>query len=285
MATVVFDHVWKEYGDTIVLEDISFTVEPCSFLAIVGPSGAGKTTLLRMALGEESPTQGQILIDGEPLRPEPDADRGVVFQRYSVFPHLTALKNVMIGREFAGSRFLGRLFGTARRKALDDARELLEAVGLKGHENKYPAQLSGGMQQRLALAQAIFRRPKILLLDEPFGALDAGIRGDIHALMMKLWNQEELTVLMVTHDLPEAFLLGTRIVALDRPRNRPEERERYGARITLDLELWPRKTAKHLNGNGALPSPQPGATETPPLVSGLETSLLADKPKIVALGA
>ena len=264
MTTVVFDHVWKEYGDAIVLEDISIAIAPCSFVAIVGPSGCGKTTLLRMALGEESPTQGQILIDGKPLRPEPDADRGVVFQRYSVFPHLTALANVMIGCEFEGSPLIGRLFGAARRKVAEDARALLEAVGLKGHEDKYPAQLSGGMQQRLALAQAIMRKPKVLLLDEPFGALDAGIRADIHALMLKLWNQAELTVLMVTHDLSEAFRLSTRIIALERPRNRPEERERYGARISLDLEVWPRKTAQHLNGaNGLVPAAN-GAGLSPP---------------------
>ncbi len=283
MTTVVFDRVWKEYGDTVVLEDISLTVTPCSFLAIVGPSGAGKTTLLRMALGEESPTRGKILIDGRPLRPEPHADRGVVFQRYSVFPHLTALANVMIGREFEQSPLLGRLHGAARRKAMEDARELLEAVGLKGHENKYPAQLSGGMQQRLALAQAIFRRPEILLLDEPFASLDAGTRADIHALMLKLWNREKLTVLMVTHDLSEAFFLGTRIVALERPRNRPEERERYGARISLDLELWPRKTAKHLNGSSGLHSLLTGESETSPAASP-DLSASASEPKAAALG-
>jgi NitT/TauT family transport system ATP-binding protein len=106
------------------------------------------------------------------------------------------------------------------------------------------------------------RRPKILLLDEPFGALDAGIRADIHALMLKLWNQAELTVLMVTHDLSEAFRLSTRIVALERPRNRPEERERYGARISLDLEVWPRKTAQHLNGSNGLAPAANGAAPT-----------------------
>jgi NitT/TauT family transport system ATP-binding protein len=120
------------------------------------------------------------------------------------------------------------------------------------------------MQQRLALAQAIMRKPKVLLLDEPFGALDAGIRADIHALMLKLWNQAELTVLMVTHDLSEAFRLSTRIIALERPRNRPEERERYGARISLDLEVWPRKTAQHLNGSGLVPAAN-GAGLSPPV--------------------
>jgi NitT/TauT family transport system ATP-binding protein len=152
VSTVVFDRVWKEYGDAIVLEDISIAVAPCSFVAIVGPSGCGKTTLLRMALGDEQPTRGQILIDGKPLRPEPDADRGVVFQRYSVFPHLTALANVMIGCEFEGSPLIGRLFGAARRRAGDEAHALLEAVGLKGHEDNIrlssPAACSSGSRSR-----------------------------------------------------------------------------------------------------------------------------------------
>jgi NitT/TauT family transport system ATP-binding protein len=248
MTSVVFDKVWKEYGDSIVLERISFEIEPRSFVALVGPSGCGKTTLLRMLLGEERPTNGAILIDGKPLVPEPNAERGVVFQRYSVFPHLTVIDNVMIGLEFQQSRWLGRLSGTARRAAINEAEAMIHAVGLTGHEGKYPAALSGGMQQRLALAQALVRKPKILLLDEPFGALDPGIRADIHALMLDLWNSGELTVVMVTHDLSEAFRLGSRVVALDRKRSRPEEKERYGATITQDIDVWPRKTAGYKNG-------------------------------------
>jgi NitT/TauT family transport system ATP-binding protein len=243
MSAVVFDKVWKEYGDTIVLERISLEIAPRSFVALVGPSGCGKTTLLRMLLGEERPSQGEIRVNGKPLRPEPDAERGVVFQRYSVFPHLTVLGNVLIGLEFERSPLRGRLTGSARRAAVAEAEALLHGVGLSGHELKYPAALSGGMQQRLALAQALIRKPKILLLDEPFGALDPGIRGDIHALMLDLWNSAELTVVMVTHDLSEAFRLGSRVIALDRVRSRPEEKTRYGSVITQDLEVWPRKMA------------------------------------------
>ena len=261
MTAISFQNVWKEYGDHVVLEKINLDIAPRSFVALVGPSGCGKTTFLRMLLGEESPTRGQILVDGVPLKSEPDADRGVVFQRYSVFPHLTVLGNVVIGREFEAAGAFGMLFGPARRKAENDALELLEAVGLTGHEAKYPAALSGGMQQRLALAQALMRKPKILLLDEPFGALDPGIRADIHVLMRRIWNDSSLTVVMVTHDLSEAFRLGTRVIAFERPRNRPEELERYGATlsddltavptaqdkrgatITRDLEVWPRKIA------------------------------------------
>jgi NitT/TauT family transport system ATP-binding protein len=243
MSAIVFDDVWKEYGDHIVLERITLEVASRAFIALVGPSGCGKTTFLRMLLGEESPTRGRILIDGEPLKPEPDADRGVVFQRYSVFPHLTVLQNVLLGRELQTARLTGRLFGAAKRAATEEAMALLAEVGLSGHESKYPAALSGGMQQRLALAQAIMRRPKILLLDEPFGALDPGIRADIHVLMKRLWNETELTIVMVTHDLSEAFRLATRVIAFERSRDRPEERERYGATISRDLEIYPVRTA------------------------------------------
>ncbi|WP_299105703.1 ABC transporter ATP-binding protein [uncultured Bradyrhizobium sp.] len=244
MSAIRFDDVWKEYGDHIVLERITMEVEPRAFIALVGPSGCGKTTLLRMLLGEEQPSRGRILVDGKPLPAEPDADRGVVFQRYSVFPHLTVLQNVMLGRELRDAKFTARLFGTARRAAADDAMKLLAEVGLAGQENKYPSALSGGMQQRLALAQAIMRGPKILLLDEPFGALDPGIRADIHVLMKRLWNETHLTVVMVTHDLSEAFGLATRVIALERSRNRPEERERYGATVSRDLEIFPRRSAE-----------------------------------------
>ena len=243
MSAIVFDKVWKEYGDHIVLEQINLEIEPRAFLVLVGASGCGKTTFLRMLLGEEQPSRGAILLENKPLKPEPDFDRGVVFQRYSVFPHLTAIDNVIIGREFEMSGCLGRLFGAKRRAACEEASALLAAVGLSGHENKYPSALSGGMQQRLALAQALMRKPKVLLLDEPFGALDPGIRADIHVLMKRIWNDTDLTVVMVTHDLREAFELGTRVIAFERPRDRPEERERFGARLSKDIELWPKKVA------------------------------------------
>ena len=266
MTSIVFDKVWKEYGDHVVLEQINLTIAPRAFVALVGPSGCGKTTFLRMLLGQEAPTRGRILLDGAPLKAEPDSDRGVVFQRYSVFPHLTVLENIMIGREFEQSRLLGKLFGGARRAAREEARKLLDEVGLTGHEGKYPAALSGGMQQRLALAQALNRRPKVLLLDEPFGALDPGIRADIHVLMRRMWNENELTVVMVTHDLSEAFRLGTRVIAFERPRTRPEELERYGttisgdlpvgATVTRDFDVWPRKIAADLKGAGPPPAPR-----------------------------
>ncbi|MFP5076486.1 ABC transporter ATP-binding protein [Rhizobium sp. YIM 134829] len=243
MSAIVIDKVWKEYGDQIVLENVSIEIASRAFVALVGPSGCGKTTFLRMLLGQEKPTRGTILLDGAPLASEPGPDRGVVFQRYSVFPHLTVLGNVLIGRELTAAKITGRLFGAARRAAIEEARAMIAEVGLAGAEEKYPAQLSGGMQQRLALAQALIMRPKVLLLDEPFGALDPGIRRDIHQLMKRLWNETPMTVVMVTHDMREAFTLATRVVAFERPRDRPEEKLRYGATITRDIEIWPPRLA------------------------------------------
>ncbi len=239
MTAVSVRNVWKEYGDQVVLENISIDVAPHSFVSLVGPSGCGKSTFLRMLLSQETPTRGQILVEGQPLEAEPMPDRGVVFQKYSVYPHLTALQNVALGLEFERSPLLGRLFGAARRRVLDEAAEGLNAVGLGHARDKYPAQLSGGMQQRLAIAQALVKKPRILLLDEPFGALDPGIRGDIHDLMLDLWWRNRMTVFMVSHDLREAFYLGTRVIAFDRLRNRPEEQQAYGATITFDMPLDP----------------------------------------------
>ncbi len=255
MSAIRIEDVWKEYGDQIVLERVWLDVAPRAFVALVGPSGCGKSTFLRMLLGDERPTRGRILVDGQPLPPEPGPGRGIVFQRYSVFPHLTVLGNVMLPRDFEHGRVTGRVFGAARRRAEQEARALLAEVGLAGHEDKYPSALSGGMQQRLALAQAVMRRPRILLLDEPFGALDPGIRGEIHALTRRLWHETEMTVVMVTHDLREAFSLATRVVAFERKRDRPEERERYGATITRDLDVWPKRIA----GQPASPTLSAGA--------------------------
>ena len=149
----------------------------------------------------------------------------------------------MFGPELRAGRSLGRTFGATRRRIEDEARAMIAEVGLAGAEAKYPAQLSGGMQQRLALAQALMMKPRVLLLDEPFGALDPGIRADIHVLMKRLWNEVPMTVVMVTHDLREAFSLATRVIAFERTRNRPEELERYGATITKDIALWPPRVA------------------------------------------
>ncbi len=229
--------VWVEYGEKIVLEKVNLDVESGSFVSIVGPSGAGKSSLLRVILGQEVPTRGTILLDGTPLLPECGPDRGVVFQRYSVFPHLSALRNTVFGLECAQAPFTARLFGAARRRAEEEATAMLVAVGLGDSLHLYPAQMSGGMQQRLAIAQALLKRPRILLLDEPFGALDPGIRADMHALVRKLRRDYALTIIMVTHDIREAFTLGTRVLALDKRRHDPHAPHRFGATAVYDLPL------------------------------------------------
>jgi NitT/TauT family transport system ATP-binding protein len=237
MATVSVRNVWKEYGGQVVLENLRLEIAEHEFVTIVGASGCGKTTFLKMLIGMECPTRGQILVDGVPIRAEPDPSRGVVFQRYSSFPHLTVLENVMLGLELKQARLMGRLFGAARRAAREASLAMLESVGLVQARDKHPAQLSGGMQQRLSIAQAVIGKPKILLLDEPFGALDPGVTADMHALILRLWAETRMTIFMVSHDISESFTLGTRLLTFDRLREDPQAPERYGAGITYDLPL------------------------------------------------
>jgi NitT/TauT family transport system ATP-binding protein len=237
MARVSAKGLWKTYGDHVVLENVNLDVDEHEFVTIVGASGCGKTTFLKMLLGIETPSRGKLFIDGKPIVPEPTADRGIVFQRYSLFPHLTVLQNVLLGLEFERSRLLGRLFGASRRHALANATRLLESIGLASARDKYPAQLSGGMQQRLSIAQSVIRKPKILLLDEPFGALDPGITLDLHKLIVDLWAANEMTIFMITHDIKESFQLGTRLLVFDKVRQDPQAPEAYGARVTYDLRL------------------------------------------------
>ncbi|MCG5540844.1 MULTISPECIES: ATP-binding cassette domain-containing protein [unclassified Halorhodospira] len=236
-ATIRLENVWKSYGDDVVLENLSLEVAAGSFVTLVGASGCGKTTFLKLLLGEEAPSRGRLLLDEAPLPGEPGPDRGVVFQRYSVFPHLTAVQNVLLGLELAGAPWLGRLFGAARRNARAEAVAALESVGLGHALDKYPPELSGGMQQRLAIAQTLIKNPRVLLLDEPFGALDPGIRQDMHALVQSLWQRTGVTVFMVTHDLQEGFTLGSRLLVFDKVRHDPHAPEAYGAQITYDIPL------------------------------------------------
>ncbi|RLP55380.1 MAG: ABC transporter ATP-binding protein [Ketobacter sp.] len=237
MSYIQINNVWKEYGDQVVLERINNQVELGEFVTIVGASGCGKTTFLNMLLGTESPTRGVISIEGEPLAAEPNETRGIVFQRYSVFPHLTVLQNVMLSREFEQSKLLSRLYGKKRKQAKSDAMEMIDAVGLSHAISKYPHELSGGMQQRLAIAQALIKRPRILLLDEPFGALDPGIRADMHQLVLSLWRRYKLTIFMITHDLKEGFYLGPRLWVFDKDRYDAQAPGAYGARITYDFPV------------------------------------------------
>ncbi|WP_024667680.1 ABC transporter ATP-binding protein [Pseudomonas syringae] len=237
MSFICVRNIWQQYDDQVVLEGLNLDVAEGEFCTLVGASGCGKSTFLRLLLGQETPSRGLITLDGKALRDEPDASRGVVFQRYSVFPHLSVLDNVALGLELPRASWSGRLFGRAKREARQQAAQLLGKVGLGHALDKYPTQLSGGMQQRLAIAQALIMKPRVLLLDEPFGALDPGIRKDMHHLLLELWRETKLTVFMVTHDLSEGFNLGTRLLVFDKVRHDPHEPGAYGARITYDIPL------------------------------------------------
>ncbi len=253
-------NVWVEYGEKVVLERVSLDIAEGAFVAIIGPSGAGKSSLLRLILGQEAPSRGTVMLDGAPLPAECGPDRGVVFQRYSVFPHMTVLGNTLFGLECAQAPFTARLFGTPRRAAITRAKDMLAAVGLADSADLYPAQMSGGMQQRLAIAQALIKQPRLLLLDEPFGALDPGIRADMHALITGLWREFGLTIIMVTHDIKEAFTLGTRVLTLDKRRHDPHAPHRYGACVVYDIAL--RKgmaAAPEAEAAGALAAIEPPA--------------------------
>jgi len=234
------NNLWKSFDDTVVLERLNVSVEEGEFITLVGASGCGKSTFLKLLLGTESVSRGQLLLDGSPVVDEPGPDRGIVFQQYSVFPHMTVLDNVVATRGFERPGFSGHLFGRRRRNAREEASAMLKRVGLEHALNKYPHELSGGMRQRLAIAQALLAKPRILLLDEPFGALDPGIRKDMHALVLELWREYKLTVFMVTHDLQEGFYLGTRLWVFDKVRHDPDAPNAYGATITYDLPVGSR---------------------------------------------
>ncbi|MFD9407030.1 ABC transporter ATP-binding protein [Streptomyces sp. NPDC059989] len=192
------------YGAAPVLERTDLEVPAGSFTALLGPSGCGKSTILNLVAGFVRPTEGRVTAGSAPVR-GPGPERGVVFQHYALFPWRTAVGNV----EFALKR-LGLPRPERRRRAL----AALAEVGLAEGANKYPAQLSGGMQQRVALARALAAEPEVLLMDEPFGALDALTRSRMQILLRELWQQRGTTVLFVTHDIDEALALAERVVVL-----------------------------------------------------------------------
>ena len=235
MSFIAVDDLYKSYGGRPSLERIALRADEGEFLSLVGASGCGKSTFLRLLLAEETPTRGTIRIADQPPALEPDRDRGVVFQRYSVFPHMTVREN-LIAAEGLGANGLGRLFGGARRAAAERADAALERIGLAHVAKNYPAALSGGMQQRLAIAQALAGKPRVLLLDDPFGALDPGTRDTMHAFLMELRAETNMTVFMVTHDLREGFKLGDRVLVFDKPRWDPHDPAAYGATITYDFD-------------------------------------------------
>ncbi|GAA6179987.1 ABC transporter ATP-binding protein [Shimia sp. NS0008-38b] len=234
MSFVSVSNVWKKYNNRSIIERVNVDILEGEFISIVGASGCGKSTFLRMLLAEETPSRGEIRIDGGAPAKEPNQERGVVFQKYSVFPHLSVRENLIAGEGFVTP--FGKLFGTKRRVAVARADEMLERIGLNHVADQFPAALSGGMQQRLAIGQAMSARPRILLLDEPFGALDPGTRIQMHDFLMELRDETNMTVFMVTHDLQEGFKLGDRVLVFDKPRWDPHDPGMYGATITYDFD-------------------------------------------------
>lgn len=195
----------KQYGALSVLQDITLAIAPGEFVSIVGSSGCGKSTLLRLIVGLEGGYQGHILLGGQPVTGT-GLDRGIVFQEHRLFPWLTVEKNVALGLLNAG-------LTEGQQRAT--VREHIALVGLQGFEKAYPHQLSGGMSQRVAIARALVNRPDILLLDEPFGALDAMTRAHLQGELRRIWQQEGITMVLVTHDVEEAVYLGDRVVVME----------------------------------------------------------------------
>jgi NitT/TauT family transport system ATP-binding protein len=197
--------VSKSFGDgpsaKLVLDDINFELDSGEFVALVGSSGSGKSTVMRLIAGLERPSSGTISVDGNPVR-GPGSDRGMVFQKYSLYPWLSAADNVAFGM---------RLQGRSRSEVRERTGYFLEVVGLQDAATRLPRELSGGMQQRVAIARALAADPKVLLLDEPFGALDLQIRESMQEFLFLLWERTGLTALLITHDIEEALLLAQRV--------------------------------------------------------------------------
>jgi NitT/TauT family transport system ATP-binding protein len=194
----------SDEGTRRVLSDLSFKVHTREFLSVIGPSGCGKSTLIRLLAGLEQATEGMVMLDAYPVS-EPGAERGMVFQKYTLFPWKTVEENVMFGLEISGmGSFTAEI----------EARQWLDIVGLRRFADLYPAQLSGGMQQRVAIARALATRPRVLLMDEPFGALDAQTRAKMQAYLLEICRNIDITVIFITHDLDEAIYLSDRILVL-----------------------------------------------------------------------
>jgi NitT/TauT family transport system ATP-binding protein len=213
-----------------VFEDLSYKIPERSFLSVIGPSGCGKSTLLRLISGLERPTKGYIIFNGREIDGPP---KGMiyVFQQYtkSIFPWLTVLQNIEFG--------LTSQKKMARREAREKCLEYVHLVGLDGYEDYFPAQLSGGMQQRVAIARALICEPKVLLMDEPFSALDAMTRAILQELLLKIWETVPVTIIFVTHDVEEAIFLSSKIISLSRPPAIVKDE------VTIDL-AYPRDQIK-----------------------------------------
>lgn len=245
LVKLKIDSVYKEYqgrnGKTVALNGVNLDIRENEFICVVGPSGCGKSTLLNIIAGLLEPTSGAVYLDGKQVEGT-GVERGVVFQQYALFPWRTVIKNVMFGLEMKK---------TPKAEAEKIALKYIEAVGLKGFENAYPKELSGGMKQRVAIARAYAANPEVLLLDEPFGALDAQTRVQLQTELLNTWEKERKTCFFITHDVDEAIILAQRviimsarpgrikrIVDIDLPYPRTQETKSEEGFLKLKAEIW-----------------------------------------------
>jgi NitT/TauT family transport system ATP-binding protein len=238
----------RDDGSTLTaIEEVDLTISQEEFVCVLGPSGCGKTTLLRMVAGLDFATSGDILLDGEPIR-GPNPKVGIVFQEYSLFPWRNVIDNVAFGLE---------MLGVGREERYQRADKYLELVGLSQFSHSYPSELSGGMRQRVAVARALALDPVVLLMDEPFGALDAQTRNLLQKELLEIWEKTKKTIMFVTHSVDEAVFLADRLIVLtprpgrvcevipidlDRPRDRTNVEFAHLRRKVLDLIAQPKCT-------------------------------------------
>jgi len=236
MALIEVQNLSVAYGAPArpVLTKISLSIEEGEFVCLLGQTGCGKSTMLKMILGAEQPSSGRVLIDGVQHN-QPDRTRGYVPQKYSLFPDKTVLHNITFGPEVIEFNCFSRFtpsYWRRRRDIREEAMRYIDRIGLHQRDaRKYPHQLSGGMQQRVAIAQALMTRPRILLMDEAFSALDPGTRKDMQRLIRQLWRDTGVTVVFVTHNTEEAVYLGSRIIVL------AKENPDAGAEVAMDLRV------------------------------------------------
>lgn len=211
--TGVSKHFLADGKEMVVLQDINLSIRDNEFICFIGPSGCGKTTLLRIIAGLEEASAGSVTLNGEPIR-GPSPERGMVFQEYSLFPWRTVMDNIAFGLE---------LKGVPRPERERRARQYLKMIGLEKFGSRYPHELSGGMKQRVAIARALINDPKAILMDEPFGALDAQTRNIMQSELLRIWQEERKTVVFVTHSVDEAIYLADRIVVMSARPGRIKE--------------------------------------------------------------
>jgi NitT/TauT family transport system ATP-binding protein len=200
-------------GEVVALQNIEFVVHRREFMCVIGASGCGKSTLIRILAGLETPTAGEVLLDAKQVS-GPGPERGMVFQGYTLFPWLSVKQNVMFGLKMTGHSSM---------QSESEARQWIEMVGLAKFENAFPHQLSGGMKQRVAIARALANQPRVLLMDEPFGALDAQTRCQMQSYLLQIWRNVDITIVFITHDLDEAIYLSDRILVLKPHPGRVDE--------------------------------------------------------------